>query len=340
MNVTSSVNARLEANLTLRLVPLDSSLRRRRQSEACGGAVARASRVLVAPFAAVPVWDEALDAVLASHPGCTPATCFVSVEATWAPVDDDEDGGDGGQRSHGGSIEVTRHAGNASAWWRGEERRAWARAPHLPRGAWWRLSGGGGGALQERRPRERAGVSFAAAGLGTEEERPAESVDVEWQEALDGWPAGEARRAHGQLWLRPFKDLKLAAGATQLGLIDWAQPAPRVVCFTVTAPVSEGPIGFCGAAAVFAAVRGRDGLRAASDLSTAQVVTPLLVLDAPEQLQGFFSDNLLTLDPCQPERLCFRSDGPGGEAEGPALLDALRRGVAGRSLLDALALAA
>ncbi|KAJ9512581.1 hypothetical protein QJQ45_018907, partial [Haematococcus lacustris] len=74
------------------------------------------------------------------------------------------------------------------------------------------------------------------------------------------------------VWLARLKDI-VAPVRSNVTLADFAGVGPREACFTVTA---------------------------------AGATVPLLVLDTP--LTGHFSDNLITLSPCRPRRLCFTWD--------------------------------
>ncbi|KAJ9512789.1 hypothetical protein QJQ45_029003 [Haematococcus lacustris] len=74
------------------------------------------------------------------------------------------------------------------------------------------------------------------------------------------------------VWLARLKDM-VAPVRSNVTLADFAGVGPREACFTVAA---------------------------------AGATVPLLVLDTP--LTGHFSDNLITLSPCRPRRLCFTWD--------------------------------
>ncbi|KAJ9512788.1 hypothetical protein QJQ45_029004 [Haematococcus lacustris] len=74
------------------------------------------------------------------------------------------------------------------------------------------------------------------------------------------------------VWLARLKDM-VAPVRSNVTLADFAAVGPREACFTVAA---------------------------------AGATVPLLVLDTP--LTGHFSDNLITLSPCRPRRLCFTWD--------------------------------
>ncbi|KAL6763781.1 glycoside hydrolase superfamily [Haematococcus lacustris] len=74
------------------------------------------------------------------------------------------------------------------------------------------------------------------------------------------------------VWLARLKDM-VAPVRSNVTLADFAAVGPREACFTV---------------------------------ASAGATVPLLVLDTP--LTGHFSDNLITLSPCRPRRLCFTWD--------------------------------
>lgn len=97
--------------------------------------------------------------------------------------------------------------------------------------------------------------------------------------------------AETQVWFAPFRDM-MPPLPSPLTLQDWEQVSATDVCFT----------------------------------ARARTVLPLLVLEA--NIPGRFSDNMITLDPCSPRRLCFSYTGDSQQLD----IEELKDGITWESL--------